>query len=331
MVATARSTTVRTIGVATLGLLGALALPFLVHAVPHAGPVPLGARLLPIFYVGLVLVLRGHALPALAIAGLAPWVNQQVTGMPAGPMLPLLTVELVAFTGLLLVALRAVPRAAPFLGPVAYLGAAAIAGAVVASTTTSLATLGSTVAVAWPGLLALLALGALLGRRSRHERLRGVRPHADRAIVDGTANPRVPMPFERVARRLRERVSDEALGRIDAVVALARGGVVPGALAAYELGVPLRVLRMRFRDDANAPLGSAPRVVDAIPDVRGLRVLIVDDVSVSGATLRAARSALDTEAVTLVVKGAPGAADIVLFDDVPSCVVWPWFEDVAPV
>lgn len=137
------------------------------------------------------------------------------------------------------------------------------------------------------------------------------------------------MPFERVAARLRERVSDAALGRIDAVVALARGGTVPGALAAYQLGVPLRLLRLRFRDDDNAPLGAAPSVVDEVPDVRGRRVLIVDDVSVSGATLRAARDVLGAEAVTLVVKGPPGAADVVLFDDVPACVVWPWSEDVA--
>ena len=143
------------------------------------------------------------------------------------------------------------------------------------------------------------------------------------------AAARVPMPFERVAARVRERVRAAALGRIDAVVALARGGVVPGALIAYELGVPLRLLRLRFRDDANVPLGAVPSVDEDVPDVRGLRVLIVDDVSVSGATLRAAQAALGTEAVTLVVKGAPGAADVVLFDDVPSCVVWPWFEDVT--
>lgn len=150
------------------------------------------------------------------------------------------------------------------------------------------------------------------------------------APVDGVAvSPRVPMPFDRVAARFRERLADAALGRIDAVVALARGGVVPGALAAYQLGVPLRLLRIRFRDDANVPLDTDPSVVEAVPDVRGLRVLIVDDVSVSGATLRAAQAALGTEAVTLVVKGAPGAADVILFDDVPSCVVWPWFEDIA--
>ena len=145
-----------------------------------------------------------------------------------------------------------------------------------------------------------------------------------------SADTKRPIAFERVASRLRERLRGGSLGHLDAVVALARGGVVPGALAAYELGVPLRLLRSRFRDDDNRPLGEAPSIDAELPDLRGRRVLIVDDVSVSGATLRAARSTLgpEVEALTLVVKGRPDAADVVLFDDVPSCVVWPWFEDV---
>ena len=167
MVTTVRYTTVRTIGIASLGLLGALALPFVVHSIPHAGPVPLGAQLLPIFYVGLVLVLRGQALPAFVVAALAPWVNQMVTGMPAGPMLQTLTIELVAFTALLLLARRTLPGAARFMGPVAYLGAFAIARAALAPDALSFAALGSTVSTAWPGLLALFVIGALLGRTRR--------------------------------------------------------------------------------------------------------------------------------------------------------------------
>lgn len=146
------------------------------------------------------------------------------------------------------------------------------------------------------------------------------------------ADGRVAIPFELVAARLREHLARGTIGRVDAVVAVARGGVVLGAMAAFALGVPLRLVRSRFRDDDHRPLQGAPAIDADVPDVRGQRVLVVDDVSVSGSTLRAAVAALgtDVEAVTLVAKGRPGAADHVLIDDVASCVAWPWFEDVAP-
>ena len=73
------------------------------------------------------------------------------------------------------------------------------------------------------------------------------------------------------------------------------------------------------------PLAADPRLLGDVPDVRGRHVLIVDDVSVSGATLRTIRAALaPAGSTTLVLKGRPGAADLVVFDDVPSCVRWPW-------
>lgn len=138
---------------------------------------------------------------------------------------------------------------------------------------------------------------------------------------DGT----VVLSFELIASRLRALLEGSDLAHVDAVVAVARGGVVAGALVAYHLQVPLRVVRLRYRDDANVPLAAAPGLLGDVPDVRGLHVLVVDDVSVSGATLRAICTALDAAATTtLVLKGRPGAADLVVFDDVPSCVRWPW-------
>jgi len=69
--------------------------------------------------------------------------------------------------------------------------------------------------------------------------------------------------------------------------------------------------------------------VGAVPDVRGQRIVLVDDVAVSGATLRRARELLGAaQVVTVAFKGRPGAADVVLFPDVPTCVRWPWAEDV---
>jgi len=139
-----------------------------------------------------------------------------------------------------------------------------------------------------------------------------------------SAATRRALPFEAIAERLRHTVRSQPLGELQAVVALARGGLVLGALAAYELQLPLRVLRLRYRDDSNRPLGSQPSAVGPIPEVRGQRVLLVDDVSVSGATLRAARELLGCAALTLVAKGRPGAADLILFDNLPGCVDWPW-------
>ncbi len=136
------------------------------------------------------------------------------------------------------------------------------------------------------------------------------------------------LTFERIAERVRA-ADLPPREEVDAVVAVARGGAVPGALIAYRLEKPLRLLRLSFRDDANTPKAAAPEPVGAVPDVRGQRIVLVDDVSVSGATLRRARDLLGAaHVVTVAFKGRPDAADVVLFPDVPNCVRWPWAEDV---
>ncbi len=141
---------------------------------------------------------------------------------------------------------------------------------------------------------------------------------------------KVGLPFTRIAERLRT-ADLPPREEVDAVVAIARGGTVPGALVAYELGRPLRLLQMNYRDDDNTPRHEAPTPLADVPSVTGQRILLVDDVSVSGATLSRARELLDAAHVTtLAFKGRPGAADVVLFPDVPGCVHWPWFEDVTP-
>ena len=136
------------------------------------------------------------------------------------------------------------------------------------------------------------------------------------------------LTFARIVERLRT-ADLPPRDQVDAVVAVARGGTVPGALVAYRLEKPLRLLRLSFRDDANAPQATAPVPVGEVPDVRDQRIVLVDDVSVSGATLRRARDLLGAaHVVTVAFKGRTGAADVVLFPDVPTCVRWPWAEDV---
>lgn len=125
---------------------------------------------------------------------------------------------------------------------------------------------------------------------------------------------------------IRERIKQIKIPSVDMVIGVATGGTVPAALVAYEIGRPLMVCEINYRDEANVPRYTEPRVRGAISVPRGVRrVLLVDDVAVSGKTLNAAKALLpDLEIVTLVCKAKAGTADIILFPDMPGCVMWPW-------
>jgi adenine/guanine phosphoribosyltransferase-like PRPP-binding protein len=111
---------------------------------------------------------------------------------------------------------------------------------------------------------------------------------------------------------------------IDAVVGIATGGVVPAALVAMRLGVDLKLLALNYRDDDNEPRYDEPKLLSRIPDVgTSRRVLLVDDVYVSGKSWQAARQLLPPgiEVFPFVLKGQVNFA---LIRDVEGCVQWPW-------
>ena len=85
----------------------------------------------------------------------------------------------------------------------------------------------------------------------------------------------------------------------------------------------LTVMTMNYRDEENNPRYDEPKMIRK-PDIEltGKRILLVDDVSVSGKTLNAAMEALKgLDVKTLAMKGK---ADYVLFPEVKDCVKWPW-------
>jgi adenine/guanine phosphoribosyltransferase-like PRPP-binding protein len=122
---------------------------------------------------------------------------------------------------------------------------------------------------------------------------------------------------------IRQRLQQCPLPDVDIVVGIGSGGVTPAALVAYQLGRPLTILPINYRDADNTPRYDEPQQLAdiAVPaDVRS--VLLVDDVSVSGKTLSMAREILASyEVTTFVLKGR---ADIVLFPSISECVQWPW-------
>lgn len=124
-------------------------------------------------------------------------------------------------------------------------------------------------------------------------------------------------------REIAARLKGCTLPEVDRVVGIGSGGVVPAALAAYELSAPLSVITINYRAPDNTPRYLRPAILGPIePPVPGERILLVDDVSVSGATLDAARALLPGAIVTTLVM--KGQADIVLFPEVVECVAWPW-------
>ena len=121
------------------------------------------------------------------------------------------------------------------------------------------------------------------------------------------------------------RLKAMAFPPVDRVVGVATGGIVPASLVAYQLERPLSLIHINYRAPDNTPRHPAPQLL-ASPalDSPGEpeRILLVDDVSVTGQTLALARRQFPhSQVITFVLKGQ---ADYVLFPEIDSCVHWPW-------
>jgi hypoxanthine phosphoribosyltransferase len=94
-------------------------------------------------------------------------------------------------------------------------------------------------------------------------------------------------------------------------------------MVAHQLGLPLEILHLNYRDDDNKPRRPQPELLKpTVLKLEGKRVLLVDDVSVTGATLQAAKKLLEGAQITTLT--CKGQADLVLFPEVKECVAWPW-------
>ena len=130
----------------------------------------------------------------------------------------------------------------------------------------------------------------------------------------------VTLSFRQIARRLRE----TELPAADLVIGIGSGGIVPAAMIAFHLDAELFIISLNYRDEQNNPRYEPPVICNFTPrpGLEDKRILLVDDVSVSGKTLKTALALLEGYNVkTLTMKGK---ADYVLFPEIPECVRWPW-------
>lgn len=120
-----------------------------------------------------------------------------------------------------------------------------------------------------------------------------------------------------------DRLQSFSFPEVDLVVGITSGATYPAKIIADLLNLPVRYIQINFRLPDNTPKYENPQLIkmDTIPS-HYARLLLVDDVSVSGKTLKCAVENLQNFTVyTFVLKGK---ADYVLFPEINTCVDWPW-------
>jgi adenine/guanine phosphoribosyltransferase-like PRPP-binding protein len=140
-------------------------------------------------------------------------------------------------------------------------------------------------------------------------------------IFDFMENNKLDLKFSEISRTLKQFSFPE----VDIVIGIATGGTFPAILVAHQLGVECRFIHLNFRDPSNNPVHPEPVILSGkeLEDIpKDQRILLVDEVSVTGKTINMALELLKGFHVkTFVLKGK---GDYVLFPDINTCVNWPW-------
>jgi hypoxanthine phosphoribosyltransferase len=137
--------------------------------------------------------------------------------------------------------------------------------------------------------------------------------------------------FGETCRALAVRVAHEY--RPDLVIGIATAGVIPAATVAAMLEADFEAMKISRRDGSK--LFPEPRVLSATPvRCRGKRVLIVDEITTSGDTLRLALAAVrevgpaDVRTATSFVR--PGGYRPNYFSlETDQLIVYPWDRQVV--
>jgi hypoxanthine phosphoribosyltransferase len=134
---------------------------------------------------------------------------------------------------------------------------------------------------------------------------------------------KVELDFLTITRRM----DQVLLPEVDHIIGIATGGIIPACLLAYRLRCSMSLIRINYRAEDNSPQRPVPQVLEpfALPEAVK-RILLVDDVSVSGQTLETAKKLLAGYDVTSFV--LKGKADLVVFPEIGECVAWPWKLDL---
>ncbi|EON77072.1 hypothetical protein ADIS_2454 [Lunatimonas lonarensis] len=99
----------------------AILCPIVVHLIPPHNGIPIGAFLLPMFYIPLIVLWTSTWRIALTVSVLAPLLNFLLTGSPQPGIMYILTLEVILFAIIALFLISSPLKWAA--GPLSYLGA----------------------------------------------------------------------------------------------------------------------------------------------------------------------------------------------------------------
>jgi uncharacterized protein len=108
----------------------------------------------------------------------------------------------------------------------------------------------------------------------------------------------------------------------DMIIAIANGGIIPAAIVNQRLQLPIELLKINYRDNKQQPLYPSPQLLSDLSfDVKGKRILLVEDRVKTGATLNYAKELLK-DAGLVKTFAVNGKADYALYDE--ACFNFPW-------
>lgn len=130
--------------------------------------------------------------------------------------------------------------------------------------------------------------------------------------------------FEEVRQGFENMIFNESF---DLIVAVANGGIIPAAMLNQRLKLDIQLLKLHLRDAAQKQLYEKPQLLEEIHfDVKGKRILLVEDRVKTGMTLTYGRQLiLDAGAASVKTFAVNGNADYCLYNEM--CFRFPWRTD----